>query len=108
MTRRERGNIWPVISVVAGVLFVLVIVPLILERERSARLATVEAEVSISDAGGNSGSTSNAPAYRWPNSEVPRTAERLRDVSAVALASITYVVEGTMNGHPPRDVGEII
>ena len=108
MSSRERGNIWPVISVVAGALFVLVIVPLILQRERSARLATVNAQVSIGDAGSNSSSAASTPAYRWPDSEVPRTAERLRDVSAVALGSITYVAEGAMSGHPPRDASEII
>ena len=48
---RERGNIWPLISVAAGALFVLVIVPLIIERNRSGRMATVDAQVSIGDAG---------------------------------------------------------
>ncbi len=105
---RERGNIWPVISVVAGAVFVLVVMPLIFERERNARLATVDAQVSIGDAASSPGSGVSAPAYRWPDSEVPRTAERLRDASAVAVAAITYAVEGTMSGRPPHDVGEIV
>ena len=50
----------------------------------------------------------NIPNYRWPDSEVPRTAERLRDVTGVAIAASAYVVEGSMNGRTPRDAGEII
>ncbi len=105
---RERGNIWPVISVAAGAVFVLVIVPLIIERERSGRMATVEAQVSIGDAGSVQKAASEVSKYRWPDSEVPRTAERLRDVTGVAIAAAAYLVEGSMNGHAPRDVGEII
>src|SRR5260370_1182071 len=105
---RERGNIWPVISVAAGAVFVLVIVPLIVERERNARMATVDAQVSIGDARSSPATGVSAPGYRWPDSEVPRTAERLRDTTAVAVAAISYVVEGTMSGHPPHDVGEIV
>jgi hypothetical protein len=105
---RERGNIWPVISVAAGAVFVLVIVPLIIERERSGRMATVEAQVSIGDAGSAQKAASEVPKYRWPDSEVPRTAERLRDVTGVAIAAAAYLVEGSMNGNTPRDVGEII
>ena len=37
---RERGNIWPVISVAAGAFFVLVIMPLILHRQKSSEMAT--------------------------------------------------------------------
>jgi hypothetical protein len=105
---RERGNIWPVISVAAGAVFVLVIVPLIVERERSGRMATVEAQVSIGDVGSVRNSASEVSKYRWPDSEVPRTAERLRDVTGVAIAAAAYVVEGSMSGHTPRDAGEII
>ena len=48
---RERGNIWPLVSVAAGALLVLVIVPLIIERNRSGRMATVDAQVSITTLG---------------------------------------------------------
>lgn len=105
---RERGNIWPLVSVAAGAFFVLVIVPLIIERGRSGRMATVDAQVSIGDAGSGATSPSNIPNYRWPDSEVPRTAERLRDLTGVAIAASAYVVEGSMNGRTPRDAGEII
>ena len=105
---RERGNIWPVISVAAGAFFVLVIGPLIIERDRSGRMATVDAQVSIGDAGGGVSSPSNVSKYRWPDSEVPRTAERLRDVTGVTIAATGYVVEGFMSGRTPRDTGEII
>jgi len=105
---RDRGKIWPFISVAAGACIVLVVVPLMVERERSSRMATVEANVSIGDAGRVESSLSNGPTYRWPDSEVPRTAERLRDASAVAVAAITYVIETSLVGHTPRDVNEII
>ena len=105
---RERGNIWPVISVAAGAFFVLVIMPLILHREKSARMATVDPQVTIGDADSDSGASRNAPLYRWPDSEVPRTAERLRDVTAVAIAATASVVEGAMSRRTPRDAGEIL
>lgn len=105
---RERGNIWPLISVGAGAFIVLVIVPLIIERQRSGRMATVNAQVSIGDAGSGATSISNVQKYRWPESEVPRTAERLQDVTGVAIAATAYLVEGSMNGRTPRDTGEII
>ena len=108
MKSRERGNIWPVISVAAGAFFVLVIVPLVLHHEKSARMATVDPQVTIGDAGSDSGASRNVPMYRWPDSEVPRTAERLRDVTAVAIAAITYVSEGAMKGRTPRNVAEIV
>ena len=108
MKSRERGNIWPVISVAAGAFFVLVIMPLILHREKSARMATVDPQVTIGDEGSESSAGRNAPMYRWPDSEVPRTAERLRDVTAVAIAATSSVVEGAMQGHLPRDAGEIV
>jgi len=105
---RERGNIWPVISVALGAFLVLFVLPLMIQRQRSGEMATVEAHVSISDAGGVPSSQVAAANYRWPDSEVPRTAERLRDVTAVAIASMTYVVEGAIRGRPPRNVGEIL
>jgi hypothetical protein len=105
---RERGNIGPVISVAVGSIFVLVLVPLFIERERSGRMATVDAQVSIGDAGTAATSSLSAPQYRWPDSEVPRTADRLRDVTGVAIAAAAYVVEGSMNGRTPQNAGEII
>lgn len=105
---RERCNIWPVISVAAGAFFVLVIMPLILHREKSAQMATVDPQVTIGDSGIESSASRNASMYRWPDSEVPRTAERLRDATAIAIASITQVVEGEMLGHPRQDVDEIV
>jgi hypothetical protein len=105
---RERGNIWPLISVGAGAFLVVVIVPLIMERQRSGRMATVDAQVSIGDAGSGASSPSNPPKYRWPDSEVSRTAERLQDVTGVAIAATAYMVEGSMNGRTPRDTSEII
>ena len=105
---RDRGNIWPLITVAAGALLVLVVVPLIIERGKSGRMATVDAQVSIGDAGSGLVSSSKSPNYRWPDSEVPRTAERLRDVTGVAIAASAYVVEGSIKGRAPRDAGEII
>src|SRR5438045_9629211 len=96
---RERGSIWPVISVAAGAFFVLVIMPLILHREKSGRMATVDPQVTIGDAERDSGASRNAPMYRWPDSEVPRSAERLRDATAIAIASIPQVVAGEMHGY---------
>jgi hypothetical protein len=108
MSIRERGNIWPVISVAAAAFFVLVIMPLIMHREKSARMATVDPQVTIADAGSDSAAGQNAPMYRWPDSEVPRTADRLRDVTAVSIASTSCVVEGSMTGHAPRDADSIL
>lgn len=105
---RERGNIWPVISVALGAFLVLFVLPLIIQRQRSGEMATVEAHVSIGETGSDR-LPQVAPAnYRWPNSEVPRTAERLRDLTAVAIASMTYVVERAISNQPPRSVGEIL
>jgi len=108
MNSRERGSLWPVISVAAGAFFVLVVMPLILHRERSGQMATVDAQVTIGDAGRESSAAKAGPVYRWPDSEVPRTAERLRDVTAVAIAASSSVIEGAMQGRLPRDVGEIV
>jgi len=104
---RERGNVWPVICVVAVALLVLILPLVIRHRQTSGRMATVEAKVSIGDARNDPLSSRNPPAYRWPDGEVPRTAERLRDVTAVAIAASTYVVEGAMTGRTPHEVGEI-
>src|ERR1700720_1525937 len=100
---RERGNIWPVICVVAVALLVLILPLVIRNRQASGRMATVDAQVSIGEARSDPVSSRDPPAYRWPDSEVPRTAERLRDVTAVAIAASTYVVEGAMTGHTPHD-----
>lgn len=105
---RERGSIWPIVSVAGGAFLVLFVLPLIIQRQRSGEMATVEAHVSIGE--GETGRVSQVVSnnYRWPNSEVPRTAERLRDVTAVAIASMTYVVEGAMRGTPPQNVDQIL
>jgi hypothetical protein len=108
MSHRERGSIWPIVSVAAGAFFVLVIVPLILGRQRSEEMATVDAQVNIGDAGSAAATARNASVYRWPDSEVPRTAERLRDVTAVAIAATSAMMEGAMHGRLPRDTGEIL
>lgn len=108
MISRERGNIWPVISVAAGAFIVLVVLPLVLQRRNNARMATVDAQVSIGDTGATEAQKPSSPANRWPNSEVPRTAERLRDVTAVAIAAMTYVVESELSGHVARNTAEII
>ena len=107
MNVRERGNIWPVACVIV-VAFIVLVLPLVIRhRQASGRLATVDAQVSIGDARNNPVSTSDPPAYRWPDSEVPRTAERLRDVTAVAIAGSTYVIERAITGRTPHDAGEI-
>ena len=108
MKIRERGRIWPIISVAGGAILVLFVLPLMIQRQRSGQMATVEAHVSIGDAGNNYTPASNIPKHRWPDSEVPRTAERLRDVSGVAIAAMTYVVEGAMSGRTPHDAAEIL
>lgn len=105
---RERGNLWPVISVALGAFLVLFVLPLIIHRQKSGEMATVEAHVSIGDTGNGRPSQAASVNYRWPNSEVPRTAERLRDITAVAIASMTYVIEGAIRGRPPRNAGEIV
>ena len=46
--------------------------------------------------------------YRWPNGEVPRTAERLRDVTGVTIAAATFLVEESLHGRMPRDADEIL
>jgi len=104
---RERGNIWPVICVIAVALLVLILPLVIRHRQASGRMATVDAQVSIGDARNDPVSDRDPPTYRWPDSEVPRTAERLQDVTAVAIAASTYVAEGAMTGRTPHDAAEI-
>ena len=71
-------------------------------------MATVDPQVTIGDAVSDTTAASNSPAYRWPDSEVPRTAERLRDATAVAIAATTYVTEAAITGRVPRDAGQIL
>lgn len=108
MSKRDRGNIWLVISIAAGAFFVLAIVPLILHRQQSGQMATVDAQVTIGDGGSNSVANPNNPSYRWPDGEVPRTAERLRDLTAVAIAAASNVADGAIHRQPPRKAGEIV
>jgi len=108
MSIRERGNVWPVFSVAAGAFFVLVVMPLILHRQKSGQMATVDAQVTIGDTSSESVVNPSGPSYRWPDSEVPRTAERLRDLTAVAIAATSNVVEGRLHGQNARDAGEIL
>lgn len=105
---RERGNIWPVLLVAVGAFLVLLVLPAIIQRQKSGEMATVEAHVSIGNNGNTVASQATSTNYRWPDDEVPRTAERLRDVTAVAIASVSYVIEGAIVGRPPRTVGEIL
>lgn len=105
---RVRGNIWPVVAVAGAALCVLVIVPLIIERQKAGRMATVDAHVSIGDGDISDDPASETRNYRWPNSEVPRTAERLRDVTGVTIAAATFLVEESLHGRAPRDVNEIL
>ena len=105
---RERGNIWPVVAVAAAALCVLVIVPLIVERQKAGRMATVDAHVSIGDGGVSGDQASATRNYRWPNGEVPRTAERLRDVTGVTIAAATFLVEESLHRRMPQDADEIL
>lgn len=108
MTIRERGNLWPVISVAAGAFFVLAIMPLILHRQTSGQMATVDAQVTIGDGGSESLPNATTATYRWPDSEVPRTAERLRDLTAVAIAASSNIVDGAIHRQPPRDANDVL
>ena len=105
---RQRGNVWPVVAVAAAAVCVLVIVPLIIERQKAGRMATVDAHVSIGDDEVSGDQTSAARNYRWPNGEVPRTAERLRDVTGVTIAATTFLVEESLHRRAPRDADEIL
>ncbi len=108
MNIRERGNVWPMVSVLAGAFFMLVIVPLILHRQTRARMATVDPDVSIGDGAATLTAVRSSPSYRWPDSEVPRTAERLRDTTAVAIAATTNTIEAALQNQRPRDAAAIL
>ena len=105
---RGQGSIWPLVSVAGGALLVLVVIPLAIQRQRGSRMATVDAQVTIGDTGGGSSVAESRSLYRWPDSEVPRTAERLRDVTAVAIAASSSVIEGSLRGRIPRDSKELV
>jgi len=105
---RGQGSIWPLVTVAGGALLVLVVIPLAIQRQGGSRMATVEAQVTIGDTGGGSPVAESRSLYRWPDSEVPRTAERLRDVTAVAIAASTSVIEGSLRGRIPRDAKELV
>jgi len=105
---REQGNIWPIVSVAGAAILVLVVVPLAIQRPGGGRMATVDAWVTIGDTGSGSSLSGTSPVYRWPDSEVPRTAERLQDVTAVAIATSTSVIEGSLRGRIPRDTAELV
>ena len=100
---REQGNIWPIVSVAGAAVLVFVAIPLAVQRQGDSRMATVDAKVTIGDTGSGSSSRNSSTVYRWPDSEVPRTAERLRDVTAVAITASTSVIEGSLRGKVPRD-----
>src|SRR5438046_1669545 len=108
MRARERGNIWPVVCVAASAFFVLVVMPFILHRQKSGQMATVDAQVTIGDTSSESIVNPTGPSYRWPDSEVPRTAERLRDLTAVAIAATSNVVDARLHGQNARDAAEIL
>jgi hypothetical protein len=105
---REQGSIWPLVSVAGGALLVLVVVPLAMQRQGGSRMATVDAQVTIGDTGDGSSIAESRSLYRWPDSEVPRTAERLQDATAVAIAASTSVIEGSLRGRIPRDAKELM
>ena len=86
----------------------LVIVPLVLHREQSAKMATVDPQVTIGDGGSESSERTSVPKYRWPDGEVPRTAERLRDVTAVAIAASTTVIDYAIHGRVPINADAIL
>ena len=105
---RERGNIWPMVSVLGGAFFMLVVVPLVLHRQQSGQMATVDAQVTIGDGGSDSSAHANAKYYRWPDSEVPRTAERLRDATAVAIAASTNLADYALRNRLPASADAIL
>src|ERR1043165_5940322 len=105
---REQGQLWPLVAVAGAAVFVFVVVPLAIQRQGGSPMATVGARVTIGDTGNAPSLNNDSRVYRWPDSEVPRTAERLRDVTAVAIAATTSVVEGSLRGRIPRDETELI
>src|SRR6266478_1827325 len=108
MRARERGNIWPVICVIAITLAVLILPVMIRHRQASARMATIDAQVTIGNSKTDLNSERESAIYRWPDSEVPRTAERLRDVTAVAIAASSNIAEGAIHRQLPRDADDIL
>ncbi len=66
---RERGNVWPIICVIAVALLVLGLPLVIRHRQASGRMATVDAHVSIADGRNDPNSSRDPPLYRWPDSE---------------------------------------
>lgn len=108
MRVREYGNIWPLVSVAAGAFFMLVIMPLILHYQTSGQMATVDPQVTIGDYSTDSIVNSHGPSYRWPDSEVPRTAERLRNLTAVAIAATSNVLDARLHGQTMRGAGDIL
>src|ERR1051325_884293 len=108
MISREQGSLWPMLTVGIATAAVVLIPTFLQSRHHSSQMATVDPDVSIGDQGVPSTSLSSTPSYKWPDTEVPRTAERLRDVTAVTVAAISYVVEGEMTGHHLRDANEIV
>lgn len=105
---REQGNIWPMVSVAGGALIVFVVAPLAIQRQGGGRMATVDAHVTIGDTGSGPSVAERHSVYHWPDSEVPRTAERLRDATAVAIAASTSVIEGSLRGRIPQDTNELV
>jgi len=105
---REQGNIWSIISVAGVAVLVLVVIPLVIQRLGGGRMAAVDAHVTIGDAGDGSSASEHRSLYRWPDSEVPRTAERLRDVTAVTIAASASVIEGSLRGRIPSDARELV
>lgn len=105
---RERGNIWPLICVVFVALLVFVLPLLLRLKQTNGRMATVDAQVSINDFSSNRKSTGDPTLYRWPDGEVLRTAERLRDATAVAIAASTYAVGESLAGRAPHNPNEIV
>lgn len=86
----------------------LVVVPLVLHRQRSGQMASVDAQVTIGDTGSALSTRANVRNYRWPDSEVPRTAERLRDATAVAIAASTNVIDYAIHNRAPLSADAIV
>ena len=105
---REQGRVWPIATVLLGAFVVLFVVPLGIHRAKSGEMATVEPDVAIGDGWTDKTGSHKVPSYRWPESEVPRTAERLRDLTGVAIASVSYIVEGALRNDRPKDAGAIV
>lgn len=107
MNLREQGSAWPVIAVGAIAVLVLIVPAAIRDQRKSSRMATVEAKVQIGDSDPTL-TVMNVPRYRWPDTEVPRTAERLRDATAVSIAAMSYVAEQVLRKRAPSSVSVVI